>query len=159
MRRKDREITDFGKIVKIIERCTCVRVGFNDNGEVYIVPLHFGFETIGENIILYFHGAKVGRKTEIIKKNSNVGFEMDVGEKIYTKGSGDIACEYTTAFQSIIGTGNISVINKKDEKIHALNLIMSNLTRSGKWNFDEKMLNAVGVFKLEVTKLSCKVHE
>lgn len=43
MRRKDREVTDEAKIDEIISRCNCCRIGFNDSGEVYIVPLNFGF--------------------------------------------------------------------------------------------------------------------
>ena len=43
MRRKDREITDEAKIDEIISRCNCCRIGFNDSGEVYIVPLNFGY--------------------------------------------------------------------------------------------------------------------
>lgn len=43
MRRKDREVTDEARIDEIISRCTCCRIGFNDSGEVYIVPLNFGY--------------------------------------------------------------------------------------------------------------------
>lgn len=43
MRRRDREITDNEKIKEIIKACDCCRLGFNDNGKVYIVPLNFGF--------------------------------------------------------------------------------------------------------------------
>ena len=39
MRRKDREVTDSQKIREIILSCRCCRLGFYDNGEVYIVPL------------------------------------------------------------------------------------------------------------------------
>lgn len=35
MRRKDRQITDSSRIQGIIDQCTCCRIGFNDNGEVY----------------------------------------------------------------------------------------------------------------------------
>ena len=45
MRRKDREVTDEARIDEIISRCTCCRIGFNDSGEVYIVPLNFGYVT------------------------------------------------------------------------------------------------------------------
>ena len=38
-------------------------------------------------------------------------------------------------------------------------MIMEHTTQKCEWSFDEKMLNAVAVFKLEVEKLSCKVHE
>ena len=43
MRRKDREITDPGKIREIIAACDCCRLGFCDGGRAYIVPLDFGF--------------------------------------------------------------------------------------------------------------------
>ena len=43
MRRKDREVTDEARIDEIISRCNCCRIGFNDSGEVYIVPLNFGY--------------------------------------------------------------------------------------------------------------------
>ena len=41
MRRTDREITDAEKITQIIQTCHCCRLGFCDNGAVYIVPLNF----------------------------------------------------------------------------------------------------------------------
>ena len=44
MRRKDREVTNSAKIADIISRCTCCRIGFYDEKEVYIVPLNFGYE-------------------------------------------------------------------------------------------------------------------
>lgn len=44
MRRKDRKITDDIKVRKIIEQCQCCRIGFYDDGEIYIVPLDFGYE-------------------------------------------------------------------------------------------------------------------
>ena len=43
MRRKDREVTDREKIKDIVGRCSCCRLGFQDEGGVYIVPLSFGF--------------------------------------------------------------------------------------------------------------------
>ena len=43
MRRKDREIIDPVHIQDIMQRCDVCRIGFNDEGEVYIVPLNFGY--------------------------------------------------------------------------------------------------------------------
>lgn len=43
MRRKDREVTDAGKIREAIEASHCCRLGFYDEGEVYIVPMNFGY--------------------------------------------------------------------------------------------------------------------
>ena len=159
MRRKDREITDRQAIIKIIESCQCCRIGFQDNGEVYIVPLNFGFEYDEKRYVLYFHGAKEGRKIDLIAKNPFVGFEMDTNHEIYAKIDNGTACTYTTRFKSVIGTGKVSMVCDADEKKHGLLLLMQHITQKSEWTFDEKMLNAVAVFKLEVDKLSCKEHE
>lgn len=77
MRRKDREVTDAAKIQDIIDRCTCCRVGFNDHGQVYIVPLNFGYTKNDDKYTFYFHGAQEGRKMGLIQTSPEVGFEMD----------------------------------------------------------------------------------
>ena len=156
MRRKDREVTDFAKIENIISRCTCCRIGFQDDGEVYIVPLNFGYETKDDTYTFYFHGAKEGRKIDIMQKNPVVGFEMDTD---YALKEADTACGYSARFQSIIGTGIVSIVSESDEKKLGLSLLMEHNAGKKNWTFDEKMMNAVAVFKLEVTKMSCKEHE
>lgn len=83
MRRKDREITDISKIYNIITKCHCCRVGFNDDGEVYIVPLNFGFVPCDDGDTFYFHGANEGRKINLIEKNPCVGFELDTNYKLH----------------------------------------------------------------------------
>lgn len=159
MRRKDREVTDPKKIADIISRCTCCRIGFQDDGEVYIVPLNFGYEIKDDTYVFYFHGANEGRKLELTHKSPKVGFEMDTDFAVYSHGESDVACGYTARFQSIIGNGVMSIVNELDEKIHGLSLLMEHNTGKKEWNFDEKMLKAVTVFKLEVTKMSCKEHQ
>lgn len=68
MRRKDREITDSLRIADIINRCTCCRIGFYDDGEIYVVPLNFGYEVKDDSYVFYFHGAKEGRKIDLTKR-------------------------------------------------------------------------------------------
>ena len=64
MRRTDREITDAEKITQIIQTCHCCRLGFCDNGAVYIVPLNFGYAEENGKRVFYFHSAKSGRKLD-----------------------------------------------------------------------------------------------
>ena len=158
MRRKEREVTDPARIEEIIRRCTCCRVGFYDGEEVYLVPLNFGHLKEGEVYTLYFHGAKEGRKAGLIRSRPKVGFEMDTGSAVYTHGAPDVACTYTSRFQSVIGSGVMSMVSDVEEKKLGLSLVMAQSTGKRDWEFDEKMLNAVAVFKLEVAKLSCKEH-
>lgn len=74
MLRKDREIVDNVKINEIISSCYCCQLGFFDNDRIYIVPLNFGFEIKENKRIFYFHGAKKGKKIDLIKQNHYAGF-------------------------------------------------------------------------------------
>lgn len=155
MRRKDREITDEHKIEKIIASCHCCRLGFNDKGQVYIVPLNFGYVLDEGKYVFYFHGAKEGRKMDLIKSNPQVGFELDTNYKL---NEAETACQYSARFQSVIGNGAVSIVEEPEEKKKGLLSIMKQSTGKEEWQFSEQMLNAVCVFKLAVETLSCKEH-
>ena len=77
MRRKDREIKDFNEIIEIIKKCDVCRIVLNDKDFPYIVPLNFGLEVQGEQVFLYFHAAKEGKKLDLIAKDNRATFEMD----------------------------------------------------------------------------------
>ena len=159
MRRKDREVTDPIKIEDIIRRCTCLRIGFYDDGEIYIVPLNFGYEIKNDTYVFYFHGASKGRKADLIQKCPGVGFEMETNYAVYSRGENNVACDCTARFRSIIGNGFVKTVTEYEEKIRGLKLLMEHNTGKQEWIFDEKMMGAVTVFKLEVTKMSCKEHK
>lgn len=156
MRRKDREITDADKINEIILSCECMRIGFNDDGQVYIVPLNYGYLREDDKYTFYFHSAKEGRKVDLINKNPYVGFEMDTNIKI---NEADIACEYSARFQSIIGNGYVSVVDDFEEKRKGLLAIMKQYTGKDVWQFTDEAINSVCVFKMVAEKLSCKEHK
>ena len=159
MRRKDREVTDPTRIADVINRCACCRVGFYDDGEVYIVPLNFGYEIKDNSFTFYFHGAAEGRKIDLIHKNPKAGFEMDTDLAVYAVGGSETACDYTARFQSVIGSGVVSVVSEPEEKRLGLSLLMEHNAGRREWVFSEKMVEAVTVFKLTVAKLSCKEHQ
>lgn len=155
MRRKDREITDPDKTAEIIDSCTCCRIGFCDEGQVYIVPLNFGYEKKEGRYVFYFHGAKEGRKYDLLRKNPYVGFEMDTNYRLHTA---DIACGHSAGFQSVIGNGTAGIVEDTEEKKKGLLAVMEHNTGRSDWEFDEKALEKVCVFKLEAETLSCKEH-
>ena len=156
MRRKDREVTDLAKIESVIAACHCCRLGFYDDGEVYILPLNFGWEKQDGKYSLYFHGAREGRKVGLIEKAPRVGFEMDTGYQLRT---GELAGDCTASFLSIIGNGKVQFVEDPEEIRRGLLSIMRHNTGSADWQINENMLRAVRVFRLDVEKLSCKEHE
>lgn len=152
MRRKDREITDKTAISEFIAKEEILRIAFYDEGDIYIVPVNYGY-SYKDNYSFYFHGAKAGRKYELAKKEPSVGFEIDGN---YTLLEGEEACDFSATFQSVIGTGKLSLVEDNDEKITGLNTIMKQTTSKSEWNYSKEMLDAVAVFRLDVEKLSCK---
>ena len=155
MRRKDREIVDFNKMIEILDKCDCCHIGLTDNNDTYIVPLNFGYEVHDGMLTLYFHSALVGKKIDLIEKQKSASFEMDTKHELIT---GEIACDYSYLYQSIMGKGSIQIINNYDEKIYGLKRIMSHYSDKHDWKFDDKQVNAVSVIKLEVKEWSCKEH-
>ena len=155
MRRKDREVKEPEKILNIMESCEVCRIGFADAKGIYIVPLNFGFTNDKGKITLYFHGAAEGRKAENIRKNPYVGFELDIPLGIKT---GETACGFSYRYQSIIGTGKAEMISDPEEKIFALQAIMTKYTKSSDQTFDKSVLMRTALFKITVKELSCKEH-
>ncbi len=153
MRRTDREILDEKKILQIIEACDCCRLGLCDGEAPYVVPLNFAHCMEGEKHIFYFHSAKAGRKIELIRKNKKAGFEMDTAHSVQ---SAVKACGYTFKYQSVIGQGDVDLVKTRDKKRKALQMIMGHYSGRSDWQFEDQMVDAVEIIRLEVSKLSCK---
>jgi len=153
MRRSDREITDLTLIEKFISAEKILRVGFSDNGEVYIVPVNYGYKQNNGKYTFYFHGAKAGRKYELTTASPSVGFEIDGG---YCLQEADTACGHSAKYQSVIGTGRLSLIDNNEEKREAFERIMFQATGKTGWDYPDKAIDATAVYRLEADKISCK---
>ncbi len=155
MRRIDREVTDTKELLEIIASCKVCRLAFQDSDGLYIVPLNFGYEYSEEKLTLYFHSAKEGRKINAISKTCNVCFEMDCDHQLINAES---ACAYGYAFRSIIGTGTALLVGDVEEKKHALEQLMRHQTGK-EFTFQNKMVDSVAVFKVNVISVTGKYHE
>lgn len=153
MRRSDREITDKKVIEEFIAEEQIIRIAFYDDGDIYIVPVNYGYLYENDKYTFYFHGAKAGRKYELGKANPVVGFEIDGKYKILEN---EVACDYSATFQSVTGTGMLRLVDDIDEKKIGLNTLMKQITHHSEWNYNDKMLEATAVFRLDVQKISCK---
>ena len=156
MRRNDREITDNSVIEAFIAKEQIIRIAFCDNGDIYIVPLNYGYINENGKYSFYFHGAKAGRKYELAKKSPKVGFEIDGNYELL---EADVACDFSAKFQSVIGTGTLILVEDTSEKIKGLNTLMKQTTARPEWSYEDAMLNGVAVFRLDVEKMSCKAKQ
>ena len=156
MRRQDRAIEDPGQIREIVEKCACCRLGFWDGGEVYIVPLNYGYEIENGTYVFYFHGAKAGRKYDLIQKKPTVGFELDCDYELVPT---QTTCQFTGFYKSIIGTGVVESITEFAEKERGLRIFMEHATHKTGWEFPPAMVDKTEIFKLTVTKMTAKAHQ
>ena len=81
MRRQKREVTSPEELRRILEKCQILRIGAMDEEGMFVVPVNYGFEWEDE-LLLYFHSAKEGRKADAFRKDPNVAFELDCGYEV-----------------------------------------------------------------------------
>lgn len=157
MRRREREVLDLNEIRTIIEDCKVCRLGFSEKGEVYIVPVNFGYELKEKKLTLYVHCAKEGRKMDLVKKNSRVGVEMDCHHEL---AEGELACQYSYYYASLIGNGNVRILEDAKEKKKALGRIMEHQTGKTEEELamNPKLVEAAAVLEIDLHTYTCKKH-
>ncbi len=155
MRRKDRAVIDPVEILDIISKIKVCRLGLVDEDTAYIVPLNFGYTFSDQLDTLYFHSAHSGRKMDLLKANPKVCFEMDDEHQLI---SGELACDYTFDFVSVIGTGVIEFIEDRLEKINALDILMKHQSGSTDFTYSDAAIDQVTVYRLNVTEVQVKRH-
>ena len=148
MRRKDREIEDIIEIESIINGSPVCRIALSENGLSYIIPVCFGYS----NKSLYFHSANTGKKIDLIKKNNKVCFEFDIYEGLITNGN---PCDWDVRYRSVIGYGKAVFIDRAQEKINALNIILRHYSDDS-FAFPENSIKNVTVIKIEIEKITGK---
>lgn len=156
MRRQDRRITDPAVIRAVLDKCRTLHLGLVEDGRVYIVPLNYGWTEENGRYILYAHSAAEGRKIDLIRGGADVGFEMETGVEYF---DADTACGWGNRYESIIGEGRATLLETPEEKRQALAAIMAHYSARKDYTFEDAMVNLVQVIQIDVTALSCKIHE
>ncbi|MCM1263458.1 MAG: pyridoxamine 5'-phosphate oxidase family protein [Butyrivibrio sp.] len=152
MRRKDREVTDINEITGILDRCRTAVISMIDDGAPYAVPLSYGYEFEKDALILYFHCAKEGRKTDILKRNNKVCFTIfNEGKLLYS----EVPCGTGQEYSSIIGSGEAVFIENPADKGYALAKMFAHQTGKDV-EFTTEQVDAVCVFKIVSKEYSGK---
>jgi len=154
MRRNEREVKDQNEILKIAEQAVICHIALHDIPAPYVVPLNFGID-LGEPVKLYFHCAREGKKLELIKKDPRTGFQMETHSCLI---KGQMACDFTMQYKSIIGKGTIRIVVDEVEKRYGLSLLMKHYTNLYFNNFDDKLMTHTLVLCLEVEEWFAKQH-
>ncbi len=150
--RREREITDINKILEILDNAKVLHLGLVDGDEPYVVPMNYGYIYENEKLTIYLHGARRGRKIDVIRSNPKVFFEAECGIVPF---EGEVACKYGITYSSIMGRGKAEIVEDVEEKMRALSILMK--TQTGKdFEFNEKLVSVVAVIRIDVSDFTAK---
>ena len=149
MRRQDREIKDPSIILDIIHSLPFGHLAMNDAGKPYGVTMNYLSELDADrNAVLYFHGAKEGRKAEILARDPHVYFfaERDDGPKMIVRPNGNKSV--TNLYISVAGEGVMELVEDAAEKRRVL-LEMANAFSDEPFEFlPDAVVEMTAVWKL-----------
>ena len=158
--RKVFEVTDKYMIDEVLSNSEYGTLSLCNDNKPYILPLNF----VVANDEIYFHGAKKGKKIDLIKENSNASFNVVETYSLlpsYFSTDDGKACPATHLYKSIVVEGNIEFVENYDEKANALESLMKKLQKEGKYiplndEIYKKAINATCVYKLVSSNISAK---
>jgi nitroimidazol reductase NimA-like FMN-containing flavoprotein (pyridoxamine 5'-phosphate oxidase superfamily) len=153
MRRSDRELKSKEELINVLTDGKIIHIAFVDKNEPYIVTLNYGYSWDAEKIKLYFHSASEGRKVNCIKNNPRVCFTISICDPFV---QGEQACNYGMKYRSVVGYGQMKIVENDKERISGLNLLMKQYTGKDNWIYDDEMMKKTVVSCLEVEKISGK---
>ncbi len=152
MTRREREVTDINEIIKILDESKVLHLGMVDGDEPYVVPMNYGYTLENGKLTIWLHGAKRGRKLDVMRANPKVFFEMECG---ITPFEGEIACKYGITYASIMGKGIAEIVEDIETKKYALSILMK--TQTGKdFEFEDKMAAVVSIIRIDVSEFTAK---
>ena len=159
--KKTFEITDDKQISEILDNAEFGTLALCVENKPYSLPINF-VELNGE---IFFHGAKKGKKIDIMKTNPNVSFSVVEDYSLlpsYFSNDKGNACPATHLFKSVIIDGKIEFVEKYEEKVDALQGLMEKLQSEGGFThmsdkgMYEKAINATELFKLVPSEKKAK---
>ncbi len=100
--------------VRMLEQLSCCTLALSgDDGYTYSVPVSFVYD----NGKIFFHCATEGKKCDSILQNNKISFSAVEKDDIKP-------AEFTTHYKSVIGFGEITLLEKREEIQHAMELIL-----------------------------------
>ena len=155
MRRKDRQITEIEAIRAILDKAKVLHLAMIDGARPYVVPMNYGYALADGRLTLYLHGAKEGRKLDVLQQNDRVAFVLETD--VSPVSGGDIPCKYGEVYASVMGEGTAVLLDDPVQKIEALQILMK--TQTGReFAFTPAMAESVAVIRVNVESFTAKAR-
>jgi nitroimidazol reductase NimA-like FMN-containing flavoprotein (pyridoxamine 5'-phosphate oxidase superfamily) len=149
MRRTDREVPDRLQIDEIIRSSLVCHIAMSRDDRPYVLPFSFGYVD-GR---IYIHTAGNGAKIDYFTTNPNVAFCFESNVELVS--SSEPPCNWSFKYQSVAGQGSLAEVTMREERIHALEAIVSQYGRSDHV-FSDEDLKKLRVWRIEIQSVSGK---
>ncbi len=145
---------DAATINAILDAAFLAHVGFNTNGQVFVIPTLYG----RKDEKLYLHGSAASRMLRELDKGIPACVTVTLVDALVLARS---AFHHSMNYRSVVAFGEARVIAAKDRKIEALRVISESVL-AGRWSEvrppSEKELKATAVLEFSIDEASAKVR-
>jgi uncharacterized protein len=145
------EIKSKHKMVDFLNGQPVGRIASIDmNGYPQVIPMNF----VHHNGLIYMHSHPFGEKLDNIRRNPNVGFEVDqhicfLPSYYFHKTD---ASQADTLYISVVIKGNAQIVQGNEEKALALNALMEKYQKEGRYEaLDSNMPSVREVTVIKIT--------
>lgn len=150
----DRGRYDRETIYGILDEAFICHVGFNIDGQPYVIPT--GFARVGDD--LYIHGSSASRMLQNLSKGIDVCVTITLIDGLVLARS---AFHHSINYRSVVVLGKAKIVESRDEKYKALEAFTEHVI-PGRWAEvrwpTELELKATSVLKLPIEEASAKIR-
>lgn len=139
------------EIEEIIQKAEICYLAINSGKAPYVIPMNYGY--IDKS--LYLHTGLHGKKLDLIRRDNNVAFCINGDNQLV---AGEKACGWSVKGKSVTGYGRAILISNSDEKIKALDIIMSHYT-SGPFDYNPKSVEVTMIIRIDIEEMTGKSIE
>ena len=152
MTKRERQITDHGQILRILDIAKVLHLGLAVDNEPYVVPMNYGYTEEDGKLVLYLHSALRGKKLDMIRANPNVFFDLECDQAPF---EGEKPCQYGLVYSSVMGRGRASIVEDVEEKKKAMTILMKTQTQKD-FEFNAELVSIVAVIRIDVAEYTAK---
>ena len=150
---KHRILTDQSEIQGIIRKCQVCHVAMTDEeGNPYVVPMNFGFESG----MVFLHSSRAGRKIDILWKNPAVCIEFSTDYLLRCQNEA-VACSYSMKYRSVLLFGKVEFVEDPEEKVKILDAIMKNYSPNA-FRYNPPSLREVCCWRVKAERMEGRVY-
>ncbi|MFH2143356.1 MAG: pyridoxamine 5'-phosphate oxidase family protein [Bacteroidota bacterium] len=154
--KRDKAIKDIirpDEIEDIIKRSKVCHIGMTDGKIPYVLGFNFGYK----NKTVYIHCSKIGKKIDILKKNSNVCVCFDLDHELFARHE-NVACSWRLRYKSVLAYGKAEFVEDYDEKVKGLEIFMKNYSDK-KFDYNKPSVDNICIIKIPLENMTGRKFE